>query len=1655
MQLNTGKILRIVLRVLLGVLSFILVILLVAFLLIRTEKGQNIIRKKAVTYLSNKIGAQVSIGSLKFDLLNHIEINGITIPDQSKQVLLHVGRFEGNYHLLDLLNNKISVSKILIDTLDFRMVRAENDSAFNFDFIIRAFASPPSTQPIDTTPGKSFSFNIGELTVRQLHFVMDDKKGRQFHDVKSNLISINVDKLDLQNQDYAIKSFDTEGLTAKLDIGSSGSESSETSEGALPKISIGKIALLNNNFSVLMPGSGYQSESNIRDFNAKNLAIDLNKNLVELKEILIGQHQSKILIQTVQTKPTIGKDKVIGTTKTVPFTVNIGSIKLTDNDLKYDQGTTTFKASTDFNPKHIHLERLQLAIADFSMAGSEIQGEVQQFQAKEQSGLEIRQINGGFIYSDTGVNLLQLVLKTPYTTIDGNFMANYTSIEDISKNPGQLGFDINAKQIMISSKDMRHFSKMAGSNTDIHNLMANDIYLEGRAVGKVADMTFEKLKLKTRDITFFTSGKMAGLPDPNQLLAAINLHEFSGTVKSLSELLPQGIIPPTIAANESFNFNGKLGGNKGTYNFDLEMNSSAGNLVIDGKVIQLKSADKLSYNVHAQSDELQLNKILMDTLYGNTVFDIQVNGKGISTETADAKLKASIPGVYFKGYYYKNIDLNAIIAASIIDANLIIRDSACNTELFARYSLDSLHPLLQASADIKNIDLRRLRFTKDSLQLKAVITADLTNADAKHINGTILIPNMKVTYGKHVFPFDTISLNAVNIDSAQLISFRSPFLDVDLDGAYELNVLPEVAQNLLVDYFKVNPPNRTVFKPAHAELKGELRYNPIFQAFVPGLTSMKNINFSGDMDTRKKEMNIVLNAPEVIYSDYILDSTSFIIKTIHDTLNYRLYSAGVKSPSLTLNRAIISGNAKEGIINWNIKLHNKPDLLQYDLTGMVTNDSTKTLLQFAAIQLINFDKWTANADNRTEYSKKRMYSNLELSSGSKKLVLQSSKSENGLPTNLQLFDFPISTITKIIGSDSTLAEGTINGEASLINLDPLRFSANFIVDSLTAMSVKLGTLDAKVSNEPGIGYKGEIKLNGTDNELGLNATYSEEGAMNGRLNIIKFNVQALNPFLKSIIRGLGGSVDGNVAITGTIAKPVLNGELNIHNIRGSYREYNTFFKIPEEKILFTGNGIALNNFVINDSLDNTANVNGLIRTTDYRNYNYDLKIKTDHFMAMNTKTFPEQEIYGPAFITSDLSITSAGNTLMVKGDVRVDEKSVMNVEMNNLDTTVANNSGIIVYVNSLQSADSVIFHTVKTELSKNAVSAQVGLAINLEMTKTSKLNIYLDKSGGDFMKVAGDANLTITQSPGGQMIMQGKFTIDNGEYQMTISQVIKRKFKVQSGSSISWNGSPTDADIDLTALYNVQTTAEPILTGSQTINKGAFKQVLPFEVYLFLKNKLLQPAISFKLEMPAKERNAFDGVVYARIKQINQNESELNKQVMGLLILNQFVPADPLSPVSESGTLFDYETAARNTAGSIISSQLNSLIASKIKSVNLDFVVDSKADYTTGEKTNTTDLTVNMSKSLFNDRTTVSVGSTFALEGSDQHKQSTSGLAGNFIVEYKLTADGRYRAKVYRRDQYETDNSGQVVQTGVSFVVFFDFNKYRDIFKKTKEPGLK
>ena len=122
-----------------------------------------------------------------------------------------------------------------------------------------------------------------------------------------------------------------------------------------------------------------------------------------------------------------------------------------------------------------------------------------------------------------------------------------------------------------------------------------------------------------------------------------------------------------------------------------------------------------------------------------------------------------------------------------------------------------------------------------------------------------------------------------------------------------------------------------------------------------------------------------------------------------------------------------------------------------------------------------------------------------------------------------------------------------------------------------------------------------------------------------------------------------------------------------------------------------------------------------------------------------------------------------------------------------------------------------------------------------------------------------------------------------------------------------------------------------------------------------------------------------------------------------------------------------------------------------VEGVDLNFDVASTEDYTTGERRNRTDLNIGLSKRLLNDRLKVTVGSNFQLEGPQTSNQRNNNIAGNIAVDYQLSRDGRYMLRFYRRNEYEGVVDGYIIETGVSFILSVDYNKFREILFRKKQ----
>lgn len=80
----------------------------------------------------------------------------------------------------------------------------------------------------------------------------------------------------------------------------------------------------------------------------------------------------------------------------------------------------------------------------------------------------------------------------------------------------------------------------------------------------------------------------------------------------------------------------------------------------------------------------------------------------------------------------------------------------------------------------------------------------------------------------------------------------------------------------------------------------------------------------------------------------------------------------------------------------------------------------------------------------------------------------------------------------------------------------------------------------------------------------------------------------------------------------------------------------------------------------------------------------------------------------------------------------------------------------------------------------------------------------------------------------------------------------------------------------------------------------------------------------------------------------------------------------------------------------------------------------------------------------------VNIGSNFGLEGEQRQNEQMTNIAGDISLDYMLSKDGRYTLRAYRKNEYQVALQGQIIETGVGFIITIDYNEFREIYRKNK-----
>ncbi len=1654
------KILKVIKYVLITLAS-LLVLILVAIYSLQFPAVQNFVKDKLVNYLQEKIQTKVSLNRVYVHFPNKIELEQLYLEDQNADTLLYVNHLNVGLDLPQLLNNKAEFTAIELDGLTAN-VEKRADSTFNFDYIIDAFA----TNDEEDEESKPFIIDLDKIHLQNINVTYNDRTSKNDITLKLTDLQTVVEVFDLEKNNYAVDYINADGFQLVFNQGMLEEVAANTREkvDSLSEenpLNIVVNALNLTNFDVLYDDENSATRAKIvfAKLQSKIKKIDLPTNSFNISDLQFHDAFVNVLLtpmskasQSVNDSATNNQEEVAAETN--PFKVFLNKANLQNVNVVYNNGLGE-NTSKAFNANHLDIKKLTANINDLEMIGSNVKGIIQEASFTETSGFLLEELSTKFVYGEKETLLENLTLKTPNTFLQRSLKLQYQSIDDFTNNLGNVALEANLPDTKIGFKDILWLAPDLKNTAPFNSYPTAVLNVSANVKGKVNDLLVQEFKLSgLGSLNVNASGTIKNALETDRLWMNLKIANLTADKRLINNLAPKNAIPNSIEIPENMNLSGKIKGGLNDLYADLGLQSSFGNAKFTGTFNQkVKNAEK--YDINATLASFNVGKLLKQPDLGIVTAQAKINGTGFNFEQNNATIDAFVTQATYKGYTYQGVDLKGKISNGNYEATLRSDDENAKLNIAASGVYNATQPTVKTDGTIFKIDLNKLGFYDTPMALAGKLKADFSSLNPDALNGEMLLQDFVLSDGDEIYPISTISLKAVSNDSINSIDLKSQIVDAAITGKYKLTEISASLLSTLNQYYhfqKESDPKKPISPSQYFDFKGKIKNDDLIRKFAPALTSFQTINLYGSYNADSRKITVYGSVPQVQYDAYQLNDIKLSAGNDEESLNYSVTLNQLDSEQFRLENIVLDGFIANDVIDYNLLVKDDNEEVQYKIAGNVA--TANDLIDLSLKQdgfVLNYDAWSVAPNNKlTVYPTGLVAQNLDLTSANSSITINSEGDTPAAPLNIQFKDFKIETLTEIVRKDSLPAEGTINGKAVLKDvMNDLRLTADLNIKDLKVFGNAIGTIDALVANETSSLYNADIKLSGFNNNLSLLGSYDTAASkFDADLDIKALQMTSIQGFSMNQLSDAKGYISGKLKLTGTTDAPSILGNVQFNDAGFGVSQLNTTFQNMNDEIQFTNRGIVFKSFKINDTDGNALTINGAVLTKTYQDFNFDLNLSARNFKVVNSTKTDNQMLYGVMAINANIGVKGNLDLPKIDGTINVTDKTDFTFVMPQSSPALQEREGIIEFVDQDQLALEDTIEDPEEDLNQTLSGLDVNL--NIELDKEAQMSIVIDKANGDFIKLQGEGQLTGGIDPSGKTTLVGRYEVNEGAYEMSVS-LLKRRFIIQKGSSITWTGEPTKADVDITAIYKTKAAPYDLVqqqVGNDEIS-NLYKQRIPFNTLLKMSGELLKPIITFDIEVDGNNPGIpteITAAVSNKLSELRTEESEMNKQVFALLLLNRFIGENPF----QSSAGMSAESVARQSVSRMLSEQLNNIAADLIDGVELNFDLESTDDYSTGTQQNRTDLNVNISKTLLNDRLKVSVGSNFGLEGNERQNEQMTNIAGDIQIEYLLSKDGRYLLKAYRKDEYQVALQGQIIETGVGFVITLDYNKFRELINRSK-----
>jgi len=1670
---HLGKVMRLFAKLVIGILLFIVLV----FILIQTPPVQNFARKKIQSYLEKKLDTKVSIGKLYIGLPDIISLQNVYIEDRSKDTLLAGSKLKVNIDLFRLLSNVVEINELQLEGITAKIKRELPDTTYNFQFIVDAF-TPAERKPVNTNDSSVMQVDISSILFNKVHLIYKDVVSGSDMDIDINHFTTKIDKFDPYKFVFSVPDIRLSGVKARVyqskpivsDVNTTSKDLSQAAEPISLNLQFKNVALQNIDLDYRNDVSSFYSKIKIGDLEMDASKVDLPNRQLDLNSLKIDKTSTALRLgNNPEARKVVQQVKQdVNSQAQMDWKLKIAKLELNGNDIQFDDDNKK-KQSAGMDYAHLLAKNVNLHANDVSYNKDSIMLSIDKGSMKEKSGFVLNRLEGNILYSAKETYFRNFLLETPGTSIKRDVILNYPSLETVAKDPSALKMNIDLHQSRIQVKDILVFAPQLRSQPAFSNI--NDTwYLNGRIRGNLSNLQIETLQASGLSGTQIDmSGTLVGLMNPNNARGKLYIRQFTTTRNDVLVFVSPQVFPKNMTLPNRINLSGTIEGNIEDISPDLAIATSLGSARVKGRIQHATKPDNLQYSLNVAASNLDVGTIIQDNQnFGKVTAVIQASGRGVDVKKASSKFSGDIQSAVINNYNYKNLHFDGNLAQQVFELNAKISDPNIQLVLEAGGNVSGEFPSLRFDATIDSIRTLPLHFSQTPIAYRGKISGNFTNTDPDNLQGKLFLTQSILTNSDERFQIDTIMVDAGKNEKGNFLTVTSDAFSIALEGEYRLTEIGSVVQSAIQPYFAMMPEYKAAkVAPYNFTVAISLLDKPIWKILMPGLTRMETVTINGNF-SNNAGWKMTGHIPALVYAGNTFDQLNLEAGSNQSAIVLKATLDHLKNGQ-TLNVYGISadGSIANNQIDLALNIKDKSSTDKYHLNLLVKQPTFGDYV-FSIKPgnlLLNYDNWTVPSDNSITVNGNDLHiNNLVLSKSGQQLVVNSSSSANNSPIDIRFSQFKLGTFTGFLQADTLLVDGTLNGNAQVRNvMEQPVFTTNLTISDLSVRKDTIGNASIKVDNTIQNTYAADVTITGRGNDVRLAGQYhvKPENASTYDLDLVirQLQLQSLEGLSMNSITGASGYLSGNIKFDGSLQDPNINGELSFNKTAMTVTYLNSYFTIDQEKIVVNNEGLRFDTFTIKDSAGNSIIIDGIAATSNFRNYKFDLDLSANDFRAINTTKRQNDLFFGAVYLDTEMHLGGTDSRPIVDGTLTVNDKTDFTVVLPQQQPGVIEREGIVEFVDmDATMSDSALL--APYYCLNNCELTGLEVALNIEINKDAVLSMIVDEGNGDFIRMKGEGLLSGGIDPSGKITLTGTYTLNEGAYELSFN-FLKRKFEIEKGSSITWLGDPTTAELKVNAYYVANTAPIDLVSRQISANsmaiRNTYRQKLPFQVYLRLEGELLKPLISFDVVLPEEKnynvsRDIID-VVEMRLSELRQEPSELNKQAFSLLVLNRFMADNPFD--NNSGGGLNASTFARQSVSKILTEQLNKLATDLISGVDINFDVVSSEDYTTGERRDRTDFNVTLSKQLLSDRLTVRVGNNFELEGPKPTGNKASALAGDVALDYRLSRDGSYVLRGYRKNVYQGVVEGYIVETGLSFIITVDFERVSDLLHRRRKVEVK